>query len=144
MPHRKIRDLIKGQSVVAVTADTSIAEAASLMRNARVGALMVVEETKLVGIFTERDALYRVLAIGIDPNTTRVADVMTKSPSTASPDKPFGHALHIMYERGFRHVPVVEQGRPVGMISARDALGPELKQFADELGEREHIAEILG
>lgn len=60
-----------------------------------------------------------------------------------SADRPFGHALHLMYEGGFRHVPVVERGRPIGMISARDALGPELQEFASELETREHIEEIL-
>ena len=68
---------------------------------------------------------------------------MTKKPRTHRPDRPLGHALHLMYEGGFRHVPVVDKGQPLGMISARDALGPELAQFGSELGDREHIGEIL-
>lgn len=144
MPHRPVSELIANQTVVTAESTLSVAEAAMQMRNARVGAVMVVKSGKLVGIFTERDALYRVLAIGIDPNKTKIGDVMTASPATISPSRPFGHALHIMYERGFRHVPVVDKGVPVGMVSARDALGPELKQFELELEEREHISEILG
>lgn len=144
MPNRPVSELIADQTVVTAESTLSVAEAAMQMRNARVGAVMVVKSGKLVGIFTERDALYRVLAIGIDPNRTKIGDVMTASPATISPSRPFGHALHIMYERGFRHVPVVDQGMPVGMVSARDALGPELRQFEQELEEREHIAEILG
>jgi signal-transduction protein with cAMP-binding, CBS, and nucleotidyltransferase domain len=60
------------------------------------------------------------------------------------PDKPFGNALFMMYEGGFRHVPVVENGRPLGMVSARDALGPELEEFGAEMLHREQIAQILG
>ena len=98
----------------------------------------------LVGVFTERDALFRVTAAERDPKTTQLADVMTRHPETIAPDKPLGHALHMMYEGGFRNVPVVVNGRPIGVVSARDALGPELKTFVEEMDEREHIAEILG
>ena len=104
---------------------------------------MVVEGGRLVGIFTERDALFGVIAEGRDPRSTRLGEVMTRDPQTIGPDKPLGHALHMMYEGGFRHVPVVENGRPLGMVSARDALGPELREFESELVQREHIREIL-
>lgn len=105
---------------------------------------MVLERKKLVGIFTERDALYRVLANGKNPKQTRLGEVMTLNPTTITANMPFGHALHLMYERNFRHVPVVDDGVPIGMVSARDALGPEMEQFEAELLEREHITEILG
>ena len=68
---------------------------------------------------------------------------MTAKPRTVGPDKAVGHALLLMYEGGFRHVPVVERGKPLGMISARDALGPDLREFEDELLHREHIGEVL-
>ena len=118
--------------------------AAQLMQQHRVGAILITEGERLAGIFTERDALFRVIAAGRDPSVTRVADVMTREPRTISPDRPFGHALHLMYEGEFRHVPVVENGRPIGMVSARDALGPDLKQFIGDLETRGHIGEILG
>jgi CBS domain-containing protein len=70
--------------------------------------------------------------------------VMTAHPQTITPDKPFGHALLMMHEAGFRHVPVVENGKPVGMVSARDALAPELQEFDSELERRTRIGEILG
>jgi CBS domain-containing protein len=144
MPNRPVSQLVKNQRILTATATLSVAEAAAAMRDAKVGAIMVVNGPRLVGIFTERDALYRVLAVGRDPKRTTLADVMTVSPTTIEPDMPFGHALHIMYDRGFRHVPVVEDGRPIGMVSARDALGPEMEQFESELREREHITEIIG
>ena len=69
---------------------------------------------------------------------------MTPDPQSIHPDKAFGHAMLMMYEGGFRHVPVVENGRPLGVVSARDALGPELQAFESEISNREHIREILG
>jgi CBS domain-containing protein len=124
---------------------TTVSEAARLMQTNEVGAVMVVDaQGRLSGIFTERDALFRVLATGRDPATTRLSEVMTKKPQTIHPDKPVGHALHMMYENGFRHVPVVEDGRPVGMVSARDALGPELQEFESDVKRRQQIGEILG
>ena len=144
MPTRPVKQLIRNQTILTATAVMTVAAAAATMREARVGAIMVVEGKRLVGIFTERDALYRVLATGMNPKLTRLGDVMTANPTTVTAEMPFGHALHIMYERGFRHVPVVEDGAPIGMVSARDALGPEMAQFEAELKEREHIEEILG
>ena len=144
MPHRPVSQLVKNQRILTATATMSVAEAAAAMRDAKVGAIMVLNGPRLAGIFTERDALYRVLAAGKDPKRTTLGDVMTADPTTIAADKPFGHALHMMYERGFRHVPVVENGLPIGMVSARDALGPEMEQFEAELRERQHLTEILG
>lgn len=144
MPNRPVRQLVKNQRILTATASMSVAEAAAAMRDAKVGAIMVLDGPKLAGIFTERDALYRVLAVAKDPKKTRLGEVMTADPTTIGPDMPFGHALHIMFDRGFRHVPVVDNGLPIGMVSARDALAPEMEQFEEELREREHITEILG
>jgi CBS domain-containing protein len=143
MPHRPISQIIARQPISTAAATLSVVDAARQMAGQRIGALLVIEG-RLVGIFTERDALFRVLAAGRDPATTTLGEVMTADPITIAPDKPFGHALHLMYEGGFRHVPVVvRDGTPVGMVSARDLLGPELQQFALEVEAREHISEIL-
>ena len=144
MPQRPIRELIARQKILTAARDTTVSEAARLMKKMNVGAVMVVEKEKLVGIFTERDVVFRVLAESRDPKTTRLAEVMTAKPQTIAPDRPVGHALHLMYENGYRHVPVVENGKPVGMVSARDALGPELEQFQAELLRKTQIGEILG
>jgi len=84
-----------------------------------------------------------VLARGIDPDRMLIAEVMTSKVMTISPDRPLGHALHMMFEGGFRHVPVVEEGRAVGIVSARDALGAELVEFEGELRYRDEIAERM-
>ena len=141
---RAIRTIIENQKPVTASAEITVAAAARLMKEQRVGAILVVRDGELAGIFTERDALYRVVAEGRDPAATRVADVMTANPRTIAPDRPFGHALHLMYEGGFRHVPVVDNGRPLGVVSARDALGPDLREFVADLDTRNHIGEILG
>jgi CBS domain-containing protein len=143
MPHRSVRDVIASQKPFTAPGTTTVAAAARLMKKHGVGALMVVEGSQLAGIFTERDAVFRVLAESRDPKKTHVADVMTPKPKTVGPDKALGHALLLMYDGGFRHVPVVERGRPIGMISARDALGPELQEFEGELLQRDHIGEVM-
>jgi CBS domain-containing protein len=92
----------------------------------------------LVGIFTERDALYRVLAEGLDPTATTLRDVMTADPVTLSPDRTYGHALLVMYENGFRHIPVVEDGQAVGIISSRNAMDPDMEEFVWQERQRAH------
>lgn len=137
--HRTIRTIIEDQEPLTAPMDMTVGDAARLMRTSHVGAIMVVEKKKLVGIFTERDALYQVIGERRDPQTTRLAEVMTRNPQTIHPDKPFGEALHAMHVSGFRHVPVVENDRPIGMVSARDALGPELEEFIYELLRHQRI-----
>ena len=144
MPHRPIRTIIENQHVLTAPSSTTVSDAARMMKQSKTGAILVCDKQRLVGIFTERDALFRVTAEECDPKATLLVDVMTSNPQTIDPNKPLGHALHMMYEGGFRKVPVVENGRPIGMVSARDALGPELKDFISEMDQREHIAEILG
>jgi CBS domain-containing protein len=143
MPYRPVRTIIEDQRPVTAKSDITVAAAAQLMKRHRIGAILIVDNDHLAGIFTERDALFRVVAEGRDPAKTRLSEVMTTNPRTITADRPFGHALHLMHEGGFRHVPVVDADRPVGVVSARDALGPELEQFVSELDTREHIGEVM-
>ncbi len=132
----KVRDLIERRKLVMTTPEVSVAKAARMMRKSKVGAVLVVEHGRLVGIFTERDAVYRVMAYGLEPDATPLGAVMTRDPVTIGPDEPFGAALLLMHEHGFRHAPVVEDGRPIGVVSARHALDPELEEFAVEAERR--------
>lgn len=145
MPNRLVSEVIAGKKCLTVGARTPVREAARLMKAHRISALMVVGATgMLIGICTERDLVFDVVADGLDPDHTSVAMVMTANPRTIGLDKPFGHALHIMYEGGFRHVPVVDiMGRPVGMISARDALESDALNFDADLIRREAISVAL-
>ena len=77
-----------------------------------------------------------MIAARLDPATTRLADVMTAHPQTMSPDEPFLKALRLMHSRGYRHVPVVEHGRPIGVVSARDALDDDLYELRVDMAQR--------
>lgn len=144
MPRRPINEVIAGHSFVCVPVDLPVKSVTLLMREAHHSAALVTQNGVLTGIFTERDATFRVLAEGLDPNTTPVGDVMTLDPQTIDADKPFGHALHLMFEGGFRHVPVVgADGKPLGILSARDALQLDALTFSEELVRREEITVIL-
>jgi CBS domain-containing protein len=131
-----VRSVMQRAKIVKAPRDTPVAKAARMMASKDVGAVMVVDGEKLVGIFTERDVLVRVVAKGLDAAATSLADVMTPDPCTIAPDKPFGTALAVMHEHGFRHLPVVEAGRIVGIVSARSAMDPDLEEFESEAQRR--------
>lgn len=135
----RIRLVMQDEQLLTVAPETTVSAAAHLLAGSPVGAIVVVDEGRVVGIFTERDAVLRVLAPGVDAQATLLAQVMTRDPLTVSPDQLYGQALRLMHERGFRHLPVVEDGRPVGIVCARDALDPELEEFVSEARRREAL-----
>lgn len=144
MVERSIRTLIEGKEVITCDEQATVIEAARMMKRNHIGAIMVVEQdSKLIGIFTERDALFRVIAEGRDLRTTRVGEVMTRNPDSIHPDKQFADALQAMHQGRFRHVPVVENGRAVGLVGASDAMGPELEAFIWELLRQEQMGDVL-
>jgi CBS domain-containing protein len=143
MTQRAIRSIVEHREVMTAPESMTVSEAATVMKEKKAGAILIVNEGKLAGIFTERDALYRVVAEGRDAKATRLADVMTRDPRTIHPDKPFPDALQIMHDGSFRNVPVVEDGRPVGVVSAGDAMGPELKDFIFELLRQDQADDVL-
>lgn len=136
---QKIGSLIERKKLLTAPSETTVSKAAKLMADRKVGAVMVVEQQQLVGIFTERDAVTRVIAQDRDVQTTSLAEVMTADPITVGPDKSFGYALLVMYENGFRHLPVMEDGKLIGIVSARNALDPDLEEFVSEAQRRQHI-----
>lgn len=134
-----VRAVMERRTLLITPPETTVIEAVKLMEQRKVGAVMVVERGALVGIFTERDAVFRVLAKDRDPQTAKLAEVMTPDPRTVDPEKTFGYALLMMHEHGFRHVPVIEDGRVVGIVSARNALDPDLEEFVSESLRRKQI-----
>jgi CBS domain-containing protein len=134
-----VANLLEPRKLVVAGPRTSVSEAVRLMKDNAVGAVLVLQDGRLVGIFTERDAVYRVMAPGRDPTATTLGEVMTRDPKTVASDETFGYALLLMHEHGFRHAPVVRDGRPVGVVSARLALDPELEEFTAEAERRRHI-----
>lgn len=127
------------KDALSLPPETTVSKAAELMAEKKIGAAMVVEQERLIGIFTERDALFRVIARGLDAHTTRLSEVMTTEPLTVGPNMSYGYALVMMQENGFRHTPVVENDKPIGIVSSRNAMDPELEEFVSEANRREHI-----
>ena len=134
-----IRSIMEKKKFLTASPETTVSNAAKLMAARNVGAVLVVADEHLLGIFTERDAVFRVIAKGRDAVTTQLTEVMTAAPKTLDPNKSYGHALLLMQENGFRHVPVVEEGRPVGIISSRNAMDPDLEEYVFEARRREHL-----
>jgi CBS domain-containing protein len=139
MLDRPVRSIIRRRNVLKAPPETTVRRAAALMAKKNVGAVMVIVEGRLTGIFTERDVVFRVVACGLDPATTPIKDVMTRRPRTVGPDSSFGRALLLMHDHGFRHLPVVEDGAPIGIVSARSAMDPDLEEFVAEAQRRRHF-----
>jgi CBS domain-containing protein len=135
---RPIKSIMERERFLTAPPQTTVSEAARLMATRNAGAVLVVEGESLVGIFTERDVVFRVIAKDLNPASTRLESVMTTSPLTLAPNRSYGHALLLMQENGFRHVPVVDNGRPIGIVSSRNAMDPELEDFVSEQRRREH------
>jgi CBS domain-containing protein len=136
-----IRSIMERRKLLSAPPQTSVRAASEMMAKKQVGAVLVVEDGKLLGIFSERDAVFRVIARGLDPATTQLAQVMTPDPKTVRPNNTFGYAMTIMHENGFRHMPVIDDGKPVGIVSARSALDPDLEEFVCEERRRKHFQE---
>lgn len=140
----RVGNLMERNNLLTAPPETTVSSAASLMAQRKVGAVMVLENQKLVGIFTERDAVFRVIAQGRDVQTTRLTEVMTATPITVDPDKSFGYALLLMHEKGFRHMPVLDGGKLVGIVSARNAMDPDMEEFVSETQRRKQILREQG
>jgi CBS domain-containing protein len=110
--------------VASISPEATVAEAVRQMNEMHIGALLVVDDQEhhisIEGIFTERDVLVRVVAAGLDPRTTRVRQVMTPRVLVVRPDTTVEEAMRLMTERRFRHVPVVEGRRVIGLVSIGD------------------------
>jgi CBS domain-containing protein len=135
----QIRSVMQRRKVLKALPQTAVSKVAKLMAGKNVGAAMIVENDRLIGIFTERDVVMRVVARGLDARTTPVADVMTPAPVTITPEKSFGYALLLMHEKGFRHLPVIENDRLIGIVSSRSAMDPNLEEFVSEAQRRKHL-----
>ncbi len=112
----------KGRHVYTISPDATVRVAVHMMNEYGVGALLVMERGQPAGIFTERDVLRHVVEAPRDPDTTYVADVMTSTLVTAEPSMRVADAMALMTNHRFRHLPVVEDGRVVGLVSIGDLM----------------------
>ncbi|MDB5912660.1 MAG: putative signal transduction protein with domain, partial [Ramlibacter sp.] len=127
MDERTVFQSIPKKHVLSLGPQASVWEAACAMTRANCGSVLVMEPPdRLLGILTERDLMTRVVARALDPARTKVRDVMTAKPICIAPELPVSDAVVIMLEKGFRHLPVLRDGRILGVFSARDALPREI------------------
>ena len=117
-----IYDLVKDRKVCSIEADSSVLEAARYMMEQRIGALPVLRNGELVGIFSERDIMNRVVAVGRLPGSTKVSEVMTANPKAVSIDETVENCMYLMREFGFRHLPILDGKELKGLVSSRDIL----------------------
>ena len=116
-------------ALITVLGTATVHEAVKTMAGKAIGAVLIVEDDKVAGIFTERDLMNKVVGKDLDTRETKVADVMTREPKTARVDDEAIDCLELMAAGGFRHLPVVDaSGRPLGMVSQRDFVATTLPQ----------------
>jgi len=113
---------VMNETLYTVNPSTTVGEAVALMAQHRVGSMLVMEGTRLAGIFTERDTV-RAISHSHDAPAHEVSSWMTSEPKTVGPDVPVEDALKTMLDNGFRHLPVVEAGEVIGIVSIRDLAG---------------------
>ncbi len=129
----------EGKAIHSVGPGTLVTECVRLMTAGKFGALIVMDGGRLIGIFTERDALNKVLAGGLDPGKTKVSEVMTKDPYCISPTTTVGDAMQLITKRRFRHLPIVDNGKVLAVVSSGD-LTHWLVQ--DQLGEVQELVDL--
>jgi CBS domain-containing protein len=137
---RKMSDLVRNQKPLMLSPSTSVRDAAQQMRDRRVGAVLVIDDDRrLVGIFTGRDAVSRMLAEDKSPAKTTLADVMTPQPDSMTPQCTAIEALRLMQDARCRHLPIVENGKVIGIVSHGDFHGMEQDRLDEETGLWERI-----
>ncbi|MDD2882622.1 MAG: CBS domain-containing protein [Rhodoferax sp.] len=146
MTERTVFQSMAQRHVVSVVPSATAYTAACVMTRANCGSVLIIDTSgSLLGIVTERDLMTRLLAKALDPASTTVADIMTRSPLCVVPETKVADAVLIMIERGFRHLPVVtEANKIMGVFSIRDAMPREV-QAAESLAEfNEQVNDALG
>ena len=136
---RHLSDIVYNQHPVTLPPSCSVKEACEAMRDRNAGAVVVARNGRLVGIFTGRDAVGRVVAEGKDPAETTLSEVMTREPQTMAPGTSALEALRLMWDGGFRHIPVVEKGVLLGVVSRGDFQACEEERLEQERELWEHM-----
>ncbi len=134
-----VRDILarKGSQIVSVAPATMVLDAAQLMNTRGTGSVLVLDGKQLLGIFTERDVLRRVVAEQRDPSTTAVRDVMTTALITCAPATPLEECAAVMTQRRIRHLPVVGSDGLCGLVTSGDVLA---FQFAEQEATLKHLS----
>lgn len=133
MKRKIVPDVVENQTIRSISGSATVREAVEIMAEHHISALLVTKGDKLEGIFTERDISVKIIANGKDSDKTKISQVMTKNPVTISPDDLAMDALQKMCELGFRHLPIVDGERVVGMVSVRDLYVTVQEQLEDDM-----------
>lgn len=137
---RKLSDIIFNQHPLTMRPTACVKDACERMRETRAGSVLVTDEQgRLLGIFTGRDAVCRVVAAGRNVESTTLAEVMTSKPETMDPQKTAIEALRLMWDGGFRHIPIVDRGKLLGVVSRGDFKGTERDRLEEERELWEHM-----
>lgn len=128
-----IYDLVKEQEMCVADVNDSVLQVARAMVERNIGAVPVLREGKLAGVFSERDLMRRIVVEGRNPQATKVGDVMTTEPLWVGRNDDLEHCLRLMREHGFRHLPICEGGQLLGFVSLRDMLLRDLSEKNDEV-----------
>ncbi|HWQ36015.1 MAG TPA: CBS domain-containing protein [Blastocatellia bacterium] len=128
-----LHSIIRGRETWAISPKMTALEAAEFMAGKRIGAAPVVEGDRLVGVFSERDLMTRVVVAGRDPHQTLIAEVMTRNVVTGRPDESYTEGMRRMQQARCRHLPIVEDGSLLGFVSLRDLLQNEIEEKNEEL-----------
>lgn len=138
MQRKIVPDIVQRTDVATMTVDDTILDAAKLMRDRKIAAVVVAADNgSLCGIVTERDIVFRATAMGLDPATTKISDIMTSNPDTLAPGDSSSDALELMQTRGYRHLPVVENGKCIAVVSIRDLFSSVKETLEESIRETE-------
>ncbi len=130
---KRVGELVENRPVYSVPLSTTVADAVAYMAERKVGAVSVLEQERLVGIFSERDLMKRVVVAGRDPRQTPLAEVITRDPLVTDADEAPAACLERMRQAGIRHLPVFLASRLLGLVTMRDLLLADLQQKGDEV-----------
>ena len=130
---KKLQEIMRENFIFALQRNATVAEAASMMEAHNVGIVSILEGERLVGLFSERDVVRRVINRGLDPLMTPVGDVMTRNLVVANPDEDYQAAMHKMDQANIRHLPVVDGDRLVSMLSIRDLMRVDMARMHEEI-----------
>lgn len=130
---KTVRDLLSGQELSVISKNQSVLEAAQLMSSKSIGAVPVVEGNRVVGIFSERDIMNKVVAKSLDPQSTKVEQVMTRDLIVAGPEETIDEVERKMKVANIRHLPIISSDKLIGMLSLRDLLQAEMSEKDEEI-----------
>lgn len=139
MKRKLVPDVVKSQDLVLVPEDTAVLTVSQMMAERNIGAVLVVNHGHLVGIVTERDLNNKVLSKGLDPAETEVSKVMTPNPDTLPPDADAIEALTLMRSKHYRHLPIAQGQRVVGIVSIRDLFQLAYEHLVEEVEFRDQM-----